>query len=418
MRVFIGLTEVANCVHQYGKAFRALGVRTLTVVEERAWAYPDSEYDIVLHEKLGDPPTRSGILNLRWHLWRFRYYLILARAALTCDVFIFTFGSSFRSDRRDYWLLKKLGKQIVSVFLGSDTRYWFAYTQETEFLGIDSDIRSYLDEVLKNQPHDYLAVKLETVRKAEAHADLILALPDAAQLQSRPYMRLNIPIDLSEIQCNIPDRARPLVIHAPSMRSIKGTDRVLAAVEQLRAQGVSFDFRLVERTSNTKLREQLQESDIVVDQLYSETVATLALEGLAAGNVVLARYLPERVRIAPDCPVVNVNAETLSNRLREIIEDRELRVQLARAGRPYVETYHSHIIVSRQILEWLDPTRRGAFHFHPTFFRDHFVMSPALARREAELLKGEPPHVWASDLAGVRFRQEGSECPAESESLA
>ena len=418
MRVFIGLTEVANCVHQYGKAFRALGVKTLTVVEERAWAYPDSEYDIVLHEKLGDPPTRSGILNLRWHLWRLRYYLILVRAALTCDVFIFTFGSSFRSDRRDYWLLKKLGKQIVSVFLGSDTRYWFAYTQETEFLGIDSDIRPYLDEVLKNQPHDYLAVKLETVRKAEAHADLILALPDAAQLQSRPYMRLNIPIDLSEIQCNIPDRERPLVIHAPSMRSIKGTDRVLAAVEQLRAQGVAFDFRLVERTSNTKLREQLQESDIVVDQLYSETVATLALEGLAAGNVVLARYLPERVLIAKDCPVVNVNAETLSSRLREVIENRELRLQLARAGRPYVEIYHSHISVSKQILEWLDPTRRGAFHFHPTFFRDHFAMSPALARREAELLKGEPPHVWASDLAGVRFREEGSEFPAELGSLA
>jgi len=414
MKVFIGLTEVANCVHNYAKGFRDLGVGTFTVLDERGWPYADSKYDVVLTEAFGPPPKPSGRLSLKWHLWRLRYYLVLLRAALTCDVFIFTFGSAFRADRRDYWLLKRLGKRIVSVFLGSDTRYWYAYTQEAELLGTDADIRPYLDTVLKEQAHDYLAVKLETVRQAEAYSDVILALPDAAQLQTRPYMRLNIPIDLTCIDCAIHDRARPLVVHAPSARSIKGTDRILEVVAELQRDGVCFDFRLIEKTPNRVVREVLSESDIVIDQLNSETVATLALEALAAGNVVLARYLPDRVRIAPDCPVVNVNGGTLAARLREVIEDRELRGRLARLGRPYVERYHSHVVVAKQILEWVDPRRRGDYHFHPTFFRDHFVMSASLARREREQLKNEPPHWLANDLAGVRFVEDGP-CPAGAE---
>ena len=403
MRVFIGLTEVANCIHNYAKGFRALGIDVFAVVDERAWPYPDSQYDVVLYERFGKPPRRSGWFSLNWQWWRLRYYLLFLKAVLTCDVFIFTFGSSFRANRRDYWLLKRLGKKIVSVFLGSDTRYWYAYTREAELLGTDSDIRGYLDNVLKNQPHDYLAVKLETVRQAEAHADLILAQPDAAQLQSRPYMRLNIPIDLSSIQCEIPDRERPLILHVPSARGIKGTDRVLEAVEQLQRERVAFDFRLIEKTPNRAVRQLLRDSDIVIDQLNSETIATLALEALAAGNVVLARYLPERARIGLDCPVINVNGATLLTRLREVIENRELRRRLAGEGRPYVERHHSHTLVAKQILEWLDPKRRGDFHFSPTFFRDHFVMSASLAERERELLKTEPSHWWASGLEGVRF---------------
>src|SRR5690349_518848 len=245
MRVFIGLTEVANCVHTYAKALRELGVSTFTVVAERAWAYPDSSYDIVLSEKLGEPGGRA-----RLQLWRLRYYLIMLRALLTCDVFIFTFGSGFRADKWDYWLLKKLGKKVICVFLGDDTRYWYAYTEEARFLGLDADIRPYLDEVLKDRPHDYLAVKLSTVQKAESHADVVVSLPDAAQLHSAPYMRLNIPLDLSTIGSSVPDREVPLVLHAPSVRAIKGTDHVLAAVERLRHEGVAFEFRLLERLPN------------------------------------------------------------------------------------------------------------------------------------------------------------------------
>lgn len=421
MRIFVGLSEVANCVHTYAKGFRAIGVDSLSVVSRNAWAYPDSTYDVNLDELLGPAPEGRGgireLLNVRRHVWRLRYYLVFLRALLTCDVFIFTFGSSFRADRRDYQLLKKLGKRIVTVFLGSDVRYWFAYAQEAELLGIDGDIRPYLESGLKGRSTDYLAVKLQTVRQCEAHADLILSLPDAAQLQTRPYMRANIPIDLSSVECVVPDREVPVIVHAPSVRGIKGTEHVLEAIDRLRGEGLMFEFRLMERAPNSEIRAVLRDSDILVDQLFSETVATLALEGLATGNAVLARYLPERVRIGPDCPVVNVNVFTLTDRLRELIVDRPLRRRLAEAGRAYVETHHSHVVVARQILDWLNPEQRGDFHFHPTFFRDHFRMSRELAHHEAELLRKEPLYVQiASDpsLSRIRFCDDATPRPATS----
>lgn len=405
MRVFIGLTEIANCVHNYGAAFRELGVKTFTVVSERAWPYPDSEYDLVLSEKLGPSHELSGF---RGYLWRIRYYLMVARAMLTCDVFIFTFGGSFRADRKDFKLLKKLGKRIVCVFLGDDVRYWYAYTQEAELLGTDGDVRPYLDDVLRYRGHDYLSTKLKTVQQAEKYAEVILGLPDCAQLQTKPYMRANLPLHLSDVGCEIHDREVPLVLHAPSERGNKGTKYVLEAIEQLRSEGIAFEFRLIERLPNTQLCKILVESDIVVDQLYSETVATLALEAMAAGNVVLARYLPERARISADCPVINVNVATLADRLREVIVDRALRVRLARAGRPYVETHHARLMVAKQILEWIEPARRGDFDFHPTFFREHFRMSTEVALREAALLAKEPAHLRVASVtnlakAGVRF---------------
>lgn len=407
MRVFVGLSEVANCVHNYAAGFREIGVQTFTVVSTRAWAYPDSTYDVVLDEDLG-PSSNIGFV--RRQLWRLRYYATVAKALLTCDVFIFTFGTAFRANRRDLKLLKLLGKRVICVFLGDDTRYWYAYTQETELLGIDSDIRPYLDEVLKNRAHDYLASKLFVVQQAEMHADVVLNTPDCAQLLSKPYMRTNLPLNLSRIICNVPNREIPLVLHAPSVRDIKGTKFVLAAVERLRAEGIQFEFRLIERMANAELLGLLEQADIVIDQLYSETVATLALESMAAGCAVLARYLPERLRIDTACPVVNTNFETVTDRLREVIVDRNLRQRLAHAGRPYVERYHSRAVVAKQILQWLDPARRGDFDFTPTFFSQHFVMSPTLANAEEVLVQGEPAHVQIgriTDLiaSGVRFAE-------------
>ena len=419
MRVFIGLTEIANCVRNYSAGLAEIGVSTFTVLHERALAYTDSEYDLVLSEDIGQPPSAHGVTAaLKRLMWRVRYYAIVLRAVLTCDVFVFIFGHSFRVDRWDYRILKALGKRIVSVFLGDDTRYWYAYTREAELLGTDADIRPYLDEVLRDRAHDYFAVKLEVVRKAEAYADLILALPDAAQLHSRPYMRLNIPIDLSRIDCQIMDREVPLIVHAPSVRDIKGTRYVLAAIECLRSEGLAFEFRLIERMPNVQLRALLAHADVVIDQMYSETVATVALEGLASGNVVLTRYLPERVLIGADCPVVNVNVDTLVDRLREVVVDRELRKRLAQAGRPYVEKYHSHVVVARQIVEWLDPTRRGEFQFFPDFFAKHFCVPPELLKRESEMLAAEPPHMRIAgdiELTGVRMCAEQVASPQSKE---
>jgi hypothetical protein len=66
----------------------------------------------------------------------------------------------------------------------------------------------------------------------------------------------------------------------------------------------------------------LTTSDIVIDQLFSETVATLAAEGMATGNAVLTRYIADFAGVPEGCPAVNATRNSLADELRALILDR------------------------------------------------------------------------------------------------
>lgn len=366
MRIFIGLIEIANIAATYAKGFRALGHETFTVVLSKNPFYPDSQYDRVLDAQKGSAWLKRREFTLKAFL----------PVMTKCDVFVFFCGTAFLPRRLDYPILKLYGKRIVSVFLGSDIRYGYAFEQEMQLLGLNHEVQPFIDYI-KSLPDVSFRNKLGTIRMAERFADLILSQPGHGQLQTKPYMRLNIPLDLSQFRFHVPDREVPVVLHVPSNPAIKGTDYVLAAIDQLKREGVPFEFRLVEKTPNARVRELLADADIVVDELFADTVATLSLEAMATGNVVLVRYLPDYARVPPGCPAVNVTKDTLTPKLRRVILNRELRRQLAYAGRPYVEAHHDHVEVAQQILDWLKPGGIREYDFIPTFYKN-FVMPPQL----------------------------------------
>jgi hypothetical protein len=67
MKIFIGLTDVANVTANYAAGFRALGHNVFTAVWSRSRFYPDAEYDLVI-----DKEDRLGNRN------RFFAYLTMA----------------------------------------------------------------------------------------------------------------------------------------------------------------------------------------------------------------------------------------------------------------------------------------------------------------------------------------------------
>ncbi len=251
--------------------------------------------------------------------------------------------------------------------MGSDTRYWYAFEQEMRQLGVAEEVQPFT-EFARSLRTSYSRLR-RRVAAAERYADLILSQPGFGQLQTRPYMRVRASIDLSQHPCYVPDRKTPLVVHAPSRRDTKGTPYVLAAVEQLKAEGVPFEFRLIENMPNEAVRRLLTEADIVVDELYSETIGVLSTEAMASGCVVLTRYMAEYAKIPPGCPAVNANIYTIADKLRQVIVDREMRRRLAEAGRPYVEANHDHVKVAQQILDWLQPGGIQQYDFTPTFYQ-------------------------------------------------
>lgn len=382
MRIFIGLAEVANNAFTYGKGFQSLGHETYTVITRKNPFYPDSHYNEVLAEQM-EYPGEGFFPRIEAGRRRLSFFF---KALRNCDLFIFLSGTSFLPGYWDYPILKLFGKRIVSVFFGEDIRYWYAYAQEMRLLGWEEEIKPYL-EYRKSDPKDFFMTKINRVRVAERYADLILSQPSQGELQTRAYMRVNVPLDLSQYHFNVPERQVPLVVHAPSDRAVKGTEFVLETVKKLKGEGLPFEFQLVEKMPNAGVRKLLAEADIVVDQLFSQTVAGFALESLATGNVVLARYNPDYAHIPPDCPVVNVTVDTLPVELRRFILNSDLRRQLTYAGREYAERYHNHVKVAQQILDWLKPGGIQEYDFIPTFFQKDFMMPRDLLKEERRRMR-------------------------------
>lgn len=139
------------------------------------------------------------------------------------------------------------------------------------------------------------------------------------------------------------------VVHTPNHRGFKGTEYIIAAVERLRAEGLQVELRLFEKVQNREVLEQLTTADILVEQLIAGAYALSAIEGLAAGLAVLSNVEDEaratlfrRYAFLDECPILSTTPETVTDHLRTLVTSPQLREELGKAGRLYVEKYHSY----------------------------------------------------------------------------
>jgi hypothetical protein len=135
---------------------------------------------------------------------------------------------------------------------------------------------------------------------------------------------------------------RPIIVHAPNHRRVKGTDHLLAATDHLRAVGFEFELRLVERVPRHEALELYQSADIIADQFCIGGFGVFALEGLTLAKPVLT-YLDHDYLSNPvfNHPIVNTNPENLERVLAVLLQVPELRERLGVAGRKSVEKYQS-----------------------------------------------------------------------------
>jgi hypothetical protein len=160
-----------------------------------------------------------------------------------------------------------------------------------------------------------------------------------------------VPVQTIVPRYSDPVAQRPLVVHAPTAPVCKGTPHVLAAVERLRAEGLPFDFRLIENLPHREAQALIAQADVVVDQVVLGDFGVLALEALAHGKPVIAWVKPSIARLYPrDLPVVSADPDGLAEALRALIEDGARRQALGRAGRAYVEREHAPRVIAGRLL--------------------------------------------------------------------
>lgn len=138
------------------------------------------------------------------------------------------------------------------------------------------------------------------------------------------------------------------VVHAPNHPGVKGTEFLVQAVDELRSEGLDIELVLLQGVPNEQVRLEMSRADAVAEQFIAGMYAMTAIEGMASGLPVLANLEEDYTRLfrryayLDECPILSTPPETLKSNLRALVTDPALRAQLGRAGRHYVEKYHSY----------------------------------------------------------------------------
>ncbi len=365
LRVLHCPTVVGGNAQQLARSERVLGLRSWAV------SFRQSPYGYTCDEILWRSTWPAVFCECcRWSL--------LWRALRHFDVVHFNFGmpilpkpgpfnashgSSLRSKAyraycqsvafKDLALLRRLKKAIFVTYQGDDAR-------QGDYCRDNFEI-SHVHEV---GPEYYPPGSDEEKRRDIAcfatYADGIYALnPDLLHVlppQARflPYSH----VDLQEWKPGprlSMSRPYPLVVHAPSHKGAKGTRHVLGAVEKLRAEGVEFEFRLVEQLSNVDARRIYEQADVVVDQLLVGWYGGFAVECMALGKPVICYIRDQDLERIPtnmraELPILRADPVTIYHVLKDCLTAR--RNQLPKIGelsRMYVERWHDPLQIAASL---------------------------------------------------------------------
>jgi glycosyltransferase involved in cell wall biosynthesis len=327
MRVLLGPTNFANQPMLLARALQAGGVQARHVLYawggRLAFGYG---HDRVIHldrtnwlpkqlsllvELVEDPPDVV-------HLWH--------RSLLYPPG-----GYSFWSGL-DLPFLKAAGTRIVYRFTGYDLRRPSLDVAVNPYSPFRRGFDPPTDEETQQRYLDHLRqwVDAFVVQDPEMHAFLPEAeiIPRGIDLDEFPY-------------AGVSAGGRPLVVHAPSSKSLKGSEHVLEAIESLRRRGIECDFQLLEGLSHRDAVGWYRRADVIVDQLLIGWYGVVALEGMALGKPVVAYVRPDLAeRLGQPLPVVSATPDDLADRLEPLLADARLRRELGERGRAFVEGVH------------------------------------------------------------------------------
>ncbi|HEX3057667.1 MAG TPA: hypothetical protein VHP82_16165 [Gaiellaceae bacterium] len=285
------------------QALRARGVDARLVVFNRYRLHPEADVDL---------QRRGGLVRQQGTQWK-----AFARLAPKTDIFHFYFGLTLVPKSVQFPLLQVLRKPSVMHFLGSDIR---------------------------GRPAD----ELRWARRAGA---TVIGSYDAARWL--PHAHVIPPgIDVVAIAPAPPsDSEHPVVLHAPSSRSRKGTEEVVAAAELL-----GLNLELVEGVDHRAAFERYRAADLVVDQLNAGWYGMFAIEAMALGKPVVAFLHEEATRRTEEAfglkvPIVHATKETLTEVLRELVASPEELRRIGAASRAYVERVHDLSVVGERLLD-------------------------------------------------------------------
>ena len=315
--IFIGIHEIANNIENIQNAFDSKGFQTNSIIEPNKF-YTSGKLKSQLNKSTRICLVLPGNIILRnfYKLYKkFLLPILLFYQIYRNRTWIFVWNKTFLPLNLDLIILRLSGKKIIMFHCGDDVRYRPMQAHINNVLNID---------ILKNcEMYPNFLKNFWFVWISEKTADQILSCRDQSTFQQVPYNHFKFPMmALDPVQCRKNSTVK--IVHAPSDRSVKGTEVVLKVINNLSKNNINFEFVLLENKSNEFVLKELQTADILIDQ-PGVWVARLALEGCASRCAVIGGNNPSYVGMS-DSPIIQFERtpESLYSVLFELINDSTL----------------------------------------------------------------------------------------------
>jgi glycosyltransferase involved in cell wall biosynthesis len=336
VRILHAPSDVGGHAFGLSRAERELGFESDVVVVSRgSFGYG---FDLDLDAGLPHPVWR-----------RFgRRGSFLLRALHRYDVVHFNFGQTLLTIRQlgrvfdEVAWLKRRGKIVLVTYQGCDVRPKAACPCR--------------------RPHCYAddPYRLPAARRMLRLADRVFYLnPDLRQWLPGAVFTPYASVDAQRIApAPEPPGDEIVVVHAPTDVDVKGTRFVIAAVDELRAQGMPFRLDLVEGVKREEVLRRVAAGHLLVDQLLLGWYGAVAVEAMALGRPVLCYVREDEAEDNPfgsELPIVRTTPRSLLADLRRVASDPELRRRLGEQGRHFAGRRHDPRGIARTVLEGFAP---------------------------------------------------------------
>lgn len=354
--------ECSNIHWTLAEGLRTLGHEVTVASDGSRWM--DNNRDIDISRKGYDiGNTIKYLYKITKNLSKFKGYdVVQIKNPIFLDLKV-------EKNRSFYHFLQKNNKRIFLGAFGSDT-YWIKSC-------LDNKTFRYSDyyigkerlsiPVAENIKNEWIGTKKEQLNKEIAEScDGIISCLYEYYVSYLPYYKDKLtfipePINTNEtafVQRGANDKVRFFIGIQKERSQLKGTDILYKVLQEVcKRYPNDTEIKMVESVPYHEYLKTMNESDVMLDQLYSYTPAMNAFAAMAQGLVVVGGGEPEGYDILNENnlrPVINVipDEKDIFDKLEWIILNKERIAELSLQSRQFVEKHHDYIKVAQKYIDF------------------------------------------------------------------
>ena len=323
-KVFHGLVNYGTQAGMLARGLRKRGWDATSYEWDDSF---DREIDFNLKKEM------SKIRVIRWFECIFFFFKIF----FEYDIFHFYFGRSILPYNIDLPFYKLFGKKTVMEYLGTDVDLWLGLN------GVD----------WRGRPVDRVKLTKRVKRQSKQTNRQLTCCPPLYVFVDNSII-LPLALDLSQYSYSprVNNTGVLTIMHCPTDRMAKKSDYIETALEKLKSEGYTFNYKCVMNVSHDKLKEEFIDSDVVIDQL-NRWYGTVGVEAMALGRPVICtmhRYLCLYDDRFTNPPLINADIIDIYDVLKDVLDRKYDLAKIGKESRAFVERIHSLDVVTDQLI--------------------------------------------------------------------